>query len=117
MGLSSVKRCLACEADWVAKRSKNCQAPERLSRFHPQPHPRKSASIYGWLVYLRVFAPLREIFIRVHPWSFLRLFQKQIGQQFLLRIDRITAEIGHPCFPQNIFIDTEPSRKAFRVAS
>ena len=50
MGLSPVERCLACEADWVVKRSKNCEAPKRLSRFHPQPHLRKSASICGWVV-------------------------------------------------------------------
>jgi hypothetical protein len=61
--------------------------------------------------------------IRVHSrplFASLRVhsrFQKQVRQQFLARIDSIAAEIRYTGFTQNIFIDTEPPRKTFRVAS
>jgi hypothetical protein len=41
--------------------------------------------------------------------------EEQVGQQFLSWINGITAEIGHPDFSQNIFIDTEMSGKAPRL--
>jgi hypothetical protein len=67
-----------------------------------RPYPRKSAFICGSSLF------------RVHSRS---LFKEEVCQQFLSRIDGITAEVGHPRFMQNFFIDTESPRKAFRIAS
>jgi hypothetical protein len=113
--------------------------------FLTRPHLRKSAFICGWPLSSCLFASIRGSYWRPFAVRLCVRFcsrsasvichlscaslgfgywllaigyspEKQVGQQFPLWINGITAEIGHTCFSQNIFIDTETSGKAPRLA-